>query len=229
MKKNHTTPPLLAAACAALLCLLAPAAEARAQARPPQPHRPPGEGTRSPTHRPISEAPPSIRERQLKMRDMEDELSRPEPVRRPSEEAMAEVAQDYRRIQLVNNQMMGKVMPAAAPDYKLIEESAGEIRKIAERLRHNLMLPEPAAAPTGPAEAGKAAAPAAAETAEQLKKALLLLDRSLMSFVRSPLFQNTEVLDAEVAAKASRDLADVIARSRLAAADAERLRKKARD
>ena len=228
MKKDHTAPPLLAAACAALFCLLAPAAEARAQARPPQPHRPPGEGTQSPTHRPISEAPPSIRERQLKMRDMESEMSRPEPVRRPSEEAMAEVAQDYRRIQLVNNKMMGKVMPAAAPDYRLVEESAGEIRKIAERLRHNLMLPEPAAEPAGAGKAAPAAA-APAETAEQLKKALLLLDRSLMSFVRSPLFQNTEVLDAGAATKASRDLADVIARSRLAAADAERLRKKGQE
>jgi len=47
-----------------------------------------------------------------------------------------------------------------------------------------------------------------------------------MEFVESPLFQNTGVMDAGAAAKASRDLEEVIERSRRAGKDAEQLAKK---
>ncbi|MDQ3803145.1 MAG: hypothetical protein M3416_04750, partial [Acidobacteriota bacterium] len=163
--------------------------------------------------------PPSIREREIIMREMEKEAnSAPRP--KPAELALAEIAEDYKRLQLVNNEMMAAVIRAPAPDYKLVAEATAEIRERAERLRGNLKLPEPDA----DAEARPEPRPAA--DAAGLKAALLALDRSIMSFVGSPLFKNTDVIDAGAAAKASRDLADVIERSRLAGKDAARLGKK---
>ena len=216
MKSQHKVLLPTAAACAALLsfALCAPPA-ARAQGRQPQPHHAPG-----PAKPDTIPRAPSVRERQMVIDEMSRGMGK-EPAPRKSEELrMEEIAEDYRDIQQVNNKMMAAVMRAAAPDYDLINKSAADIRRRAERLRENLALPAPESKGEAKAE------PKPAEDVKGMKAALLALDRSLMSFVRSPLFKNTDVLDAEAAAKASRDLADVIERSRLAAKDAEKLGKK---
>jgi len=147
-------------------------------------------------------------------------LGKGAPPRKSEELRMAEIAEDYRDLQQVNNRMMAAVMRATAPDYKLVAGSVADIRRRAERLRENLALPVPEP------KDEKRPEPKAAEDAAGMKAALLALDRSIMSFVRSPLFKNTDVLDAEAAARAGRDLADVIERSRLAERDAEKLAKK---
>jgi len=216
MKPRPTTP--LPPAALLLLCLLAPTA-AFAQARDPQPHRPPPATTPNPIPR-----APSLRERQMIMDEMSREMGKGPAPRKSEELRMTEIAEDYRGLQQVNNRMMAAVMrPGAAPDYKLIAGSAADIRRRAERLRENLALPAPGEKPEG------RPGPKPAEDAGGMKAALLALDRSIMSFVRSPLFKNTDVMDAEAATRAGRDLADVIERSRLAAKDAERLGKKGRD
>lgn len=221
MKRRHAATPPLAAACAALALLLlaspghAPAAQGRGRTGGSPPPRPPGSSRDSP-----GTQAPSIRERQLIMDEMEKEAGKAPPPK-GVELALAEIAEDFRRLQLVNNSMMSAVAEAPAPDYKLIAEATGEIRRRAERLRANLKLP---AANEG--EAGGRPAPEAAETAAQVKEALFALDRSIMDFVDSPLFRNPNVVDAGAAARASRDLADVIERSRRVGKDAERLAKK---
>lgn len=224
MKPQPTSPLPAAAACAALL-LFFPAAPpaARAQTRQPQAHHAP------PPAKPDSgPRPPSVRERQLMMDEMGREMGKGAPPRKAEELRMAEIAEDYRDLQQVNNKMLGAVMRrAAVPDYKLIAGSLADIRRRAERLRENLALPAPEETPGGEAEGRQAPKPA--EDAAAMKAALLALDRSIMSFVRSPLFKNTDLLDAEAASKAGRDLADVIERCRLAGRDAERLGKKARE
>ena len=136
---------------------------------------------------------------------------------------MTEIAEDYRDLQQVNNRMMASAMRAAEPDFKLVSDSLADIRRRAERLRENLALPAPGE------KDEKRPEPKPFEDAAGMKAALLALDRSIMSFVRSPLFQNTAVLDAEAASKAARDLADVIERSSLASKDAEKLAKKDKD
>jgi hypothetical protein len=209
--------PLPPAASLLLLCLLAPGA-ALAQARGPQPHRPPP----SPKFDPAPSAP-SIRERQMVMDEMERSAGKGAPPRKSEELRMAEIAEDYRDLQKVNNKMMGAVMRSAAPDYELVAWSVADIRRRAERLRENLSLPAPEA------KFGEQPAQRPAEDAAGMKEALLALDRSIMSFVRSPLFKNTDVMDAEAATKAGRDLADIIERSRLAGKDAERLGKKGKN
>jgi hypothetical protein len=161
------------------------------------------------------------------MDEMSREMGKGAPPRKSEELRMSEIAEDYRDLQQVNNRMMAAVMRAAEPDYRLVAGSVADIRKRAERLRENLALPAPKAKDEG--KPGAKPEPKPAEDAAGMKAALLALDRSIMSFVRSPLFKNTDVLDAEAAAKAGRDLDDVIERSLLAGKDAERLGKKGKN
>ncbi len=163
--------------------------------------------------------PPSIRERSARMEEMEREAARP---RTPEEEtlALAEVAEDFKHIQLVNNKMMAATMSAAAPDFGNIAVKTDEIRKRAIRIRRNLQLPKLDAA-----EAIKESELKRANDARQLKAALLELDTCIMNFIRNPIFANPDVISAESAAKVKLDLEKIIVRSRLINRDAEQLKK----
>ena len=218
MQSNRATPSPTPAALAPLafaLLLLAPAQSARAQSSGGHQPRPPT----SPAAPARETRPPSIREREIIMSEMEKEAAKPAAAKRP-ELPLAQIAEDFERIQVVNNRMMGAVMREASPDYGLISEATAEIRKRAARLKSNLQLPEPEKK-----EAGKGAEYRRPEDAAQMKAALLLLDRALMSFVRNPAFKNPDVVDAGEGARARRDLEDVIELSRLIGKDAERLSK----
>jgi len=182
-----------------------------AQGQPPQTPQPP------PDFPNTTPRPPSIRERQIVMDEMTREAGKAPP-RRSEELRMTEISEDYRELQEVNNKMMSAVMRTAQPDFDLIVKSVSEIRRRAERLRQNLALPAP--------ELEQKTAPKSVEDTPAMKRSLLALDRSIVSFVSSPLFKNTDVLDAEAATKTARDLAEVIELSGRAAKDAERLRKK---
>lgn len=163
--------------------------------------------------------PPSIRERQARMHEMEREAAKPR-TREEETLALAEVAEDFKRIQLINNRMMGATMSAAAPDYGSIAGTTGEIRKRAIRIRKNLQLPNVDAE-----EAAKESEHKRAQDAAQMKAALLSLDTCIMSFIQNPIFRNPDVIDVEQAAKARRDLERIIGRSHLISKDAEKLRK----
>ena len=81
-------------------------------------------GQPAPTGPPPSSAPPaaSIRERQFKMDEMEREAAKP---RAPEEErlALAQIAEDFRRIQVINNRMMSAAMFTPTPDYGNIADT----------------------------------------------------------------------------------------------------------
>lgn len=217
MKQQYAWTLPSAAACGALLCLsLSATPAAHAQRRDSQDHAPP-----PPIKSDSVPRPPSVRERQFIMEEMAREASKGAPPRKSEELRLSEIAEDYRDLQQVNNRMMGAAMRAAEPDYKSVAGSLADIRRRAERLRENLVLP----APSEQEVKDEKPEPKPAEDAAALKAALLKLDRSIMSFVSSPLFKNTDVLDTEAAAKAARDLDAVIELSRLLNKDAERLSK----
>jgi hypothetical protein len=115
-----------------------------------------------------------------------------------------ELKNDYRKLQVVNNDLMKRVFKPSGTEpitEKEIRSSLGEIKKLAERLRANFGLPK--------IETEEAAIDLA------LKPGLLQLDKAVMSFVDNPLLQQPRVYDAELASQAGRDLTDV---SRLAGA-----------
>jgi len=194
-----------------IVACLAPAAVA-AQTEHRRPAGRPVAGTNtSPSRK------PSIRERQLIMDEMAREASRP----RSTDEkriALVQIAEDFQQIQIVNNKMMGAAMKAATLDYGHIASATGEIKKRASRIKSNLELPkaEPDAAKTTQEYKPVVDAPG-------MKAALLSLDKSIMSFVESPIFQNPNVIDMEHTSKAMRDLDIIIESSRLISKDAERL------
>jgi hypothetical protein len=207
-----------AAACAALLLVLLGAAPA-ARAQSSGGHRPRPAGT-APAPAPQTHGP-SIRERQIVMAEMEKEAAKPADERKPAL-PLEQIAEDFERIQAVNNRMMAAVMRAESPDYRLVSDSTAEIRKRAARLKTNLPLPEPEEK-----EGEKAAEYKSPEDVAQLKATLLRLDGALMSFVKSPVFKNPDVVNADDAARARRDLEEVIELSRLLNKDAGRLSKSA--
>jgi hypothetical protein len=116
------------------------------------------------------------------------------------EKQLAQIAlrNDFRKLQLVNNQLMVRMFAPTATEkmtQKEIRSSLGEIKKVAERLRSNFGFPK--------VEADE---PVANLT---LEPGLLQLDKAVMSFVENPLFQQPRVYDTELATRAGRDLCEV--------------------
>ena len=83
---------------------------------------------------------PSARERDLMNRELG--LRNLERVDRRSPEerrlAMAKIKEDFKQIQVLNNDVMRSLASGQTPDYKLIVKATDEIRKCALRLKTNL-------------------------------------------------------------------------------------------
>ena len=179
----------------------------------------------TPTSRtPPPQPPPGLGAWEFKVPHMEREAAaRP----RTSEEeklALAQIAEDYQRIQLINNRMMSSAMSRAVPDFKEISETTAEIKRRANRMRDNLRLPAPEKS-----ESVKATTPLQVNDPAQMKSALLDLDRSIMNFIKNPIFRNTSVVELEEAMKASRDLTTIIESSQVLSKEARKLSKSPND
>ena len=193
-----------------ILCLLLLAANAQAQRTPnaPGPVRPPEE-TR----------PASIEERQMKMMEMERWAREP---RSEAEQklAWAQIAQDYREIQIVNNKMMSTSMPIPEPNFLTIARTLEEIQKRAARLKDNLRLAESKEKP-------KPEKYKPAQNNKELKTHLSALDDSIMRLIKNPIFKEPDVVNVDESAKARGELEFIIATSQLIRKDADRLHKSA--
>jgi hypothetical protein len=119
--------------------------------------------------------------------------------------ALAQIKEDFERMQVVNNEMMRAVVKSDAIDYKLVSASLDEINKCAKRLKENLKMQDYEAKEAGDGRAASVA---------DVKASLSTLDDFIMSFVQSPIFQNTQVIDTNHRARAGNDLANIIGVSR---------------
>ena len=131
----------------------------------------------------------------------------------PREKLLAQVAvrKDFRKLQVVNNDLMKRVFKPANTQpitEKEIRSRLGEIKKLAERLRESFALPK--------IEAEEPANNLA------LRPGLLQLDEAIIRFVDNPSFKELRVYDAVLASQAAKDLNEV---TRLA----EALRKLTKD
>lgn len=185
-------------------------------ARPPSPVVPAG-GARTSE---ITD-PPSILERQYKMRAMEIEASRPPLSPEKKRLALAQIADDYAQIQVINNKMMSAAMSARVPNYGKIAETTSEIGKRASRIKMNLPLPDDDSDDQG----AKVAVYKSVVDPASLKASLLWLDGRIMSFVNNPIFQNTTVVEVGEAARAKRDLNTIVEISSRIAKDTKKLSK----
>ncbi|HEX8776303.1 MAG TPA: hypothetical protein VF735_22220 [Pyrinomonadaceae bacterium] len=129
--------------------------------------------------------------------------------------------QDFDRIQVLNRELINTASAEAAAslDYKSLTDMASEIRKRARRLKDNISLPpSDDAQETLEKRAGEI-------SREEMKGALLTLSKRIVSFTTNPLFQTTNVIDARLGAKASRDLDVIVELSAQIKKSAEKLGK----
>jgi hypothetical protein len=109
--------------------------------------------------------------------------------------------EDFKAIQNINNKMLAEVYATEAIDYERTAAAIAQINTKAIRLKNNLSLPDPKDVKKkdltvpGPKE---------------FKSALLVMDRSIMSFVTNPIFKERNVMEVESATQASQDLDNII-------------------
>lgn len=198
-------PILLVARTAASVALVAVACASAAQGR---------QGART------SSIDRLLRERQRSIygRAMEDDLRRPEARAEEERLALAQIKEDYVRLQVVNKDLSKAASRPEALDLKEVSKSTAEMRKRAERLLENLALPEMQEEP------GRSR-PNDIEREEQLKASLLALGQLVERFVHNPIFREVNVIDAQASARARRDLRAIIAISERLKRDSEKLDK----
>lgn len=192
-----------------------------------------GERGQRQVYRGLSDRNRELLHREMEMNDMIKDANRPAPeVRRRL--AMSQIAEDFKRIQIINNDMMLAVTSNTTIDYKRISDVTGEIRKRAMRLKENLLLPQPEAS----AQQNLKHVPlrnslsmldelmSGAPDNGQMKTSLNTLDNLIMGFVNNPVFKNSgTVVDARMSAKANRDLENIIELSNVIRKSAERVSK----
>lgn len=169
------------------------------------------------------------RDREMREADLSEReflLRNMEPDRRPAEKpsprlALAQLREDFLRIQVLDNDLARAASRGDALDPKFVSKSAAEIRKLAARLRDNLMLPAPAV--EGGRDEAKAAPPPA-----QLGTALSALDGLILKFVDDVASKGVYLLDAQSSAKARHELEAIIELSAQVRKESERLGKSTR-
>jgi hypothetical protein len=157
----------------------------------------------------------SMRDQVLKIERVErdrDLLQKPLLAKKDDDPArlvvLKQIREDFKNIQAVNNTMMANAWAREELDYGYISDSISQIKSKATRLRTNLALPK---AKDGDEKDGdEKQLNVAPEGVKEFRAALLLLDKSIMSFVTNPLFQNANVVEVKLAAKASHDLKVII-------------------
>jgi hypothetical protein len=146
-------------------------------------------------------APAQVKQIERENSARENEAMAPTRKRDPNE-VMAEVNEDLLKLKELND---GISTHAAATNqtlnYKSIVENVTETKKRSTRLKTNLALPQD--------EKNKSADFKDAEKGE-LQPALAALNKLLDSFLHNPIFSDAGAIDMQLAAKARRDLDDII-------------------
>jgi hypothetical protein len=135
--------------------------------------------------------------------------------------ALAEIREDFLRLQVVNNDLARAVAGGGQLDFKLVAKSASEIKKRAERLKLNLALPEAAEGEKPPAS------PAPADP-EQLRVALSRLDGIVLRFTNALHAKGVKSFDAQSSARLRLDLEAIIGLSVRVKKGSEKLAEAAR-
>ncbi len=162
------------------------------------------------------------REREARQREELRQSLGKRPVRaanlRYVQAVIAQVKQDFERLQLARNKIVRSAVTGNSLDYKLVSELTGEIKKRASRLEGNLALPEIE-------RREKRGRNVERLDEAQVRLALLTLCHRIESFVTSPLFETPGVIDVQHSTKASSDLAIILELSASLRKSAERLNK----
>jgi hypothetical protein len=160
-----------------------------------------------------------LREMEIKRR--EGAINAPRAETPPIAARCERCKEDFRRLQLANNEMMRTIFSDKPPDsidYQHISKATTEIKKRASRLKSELHLPEPERAEERPEIKG-------ISNDAQLKASLLALDKLIIGFVTNPIFRSLGTLDARQGIKVRQDLARIIELSQSIKLSAEKMEK----
>ncbi|HXD30845.1 MAG TPA: hypothetical protein VN643_07005 [Pyrinomonadaceae bacterium] len=137
------------------------------------------------------------------LRMLSEQARKPEKRRRDPQQSLAQIQEDYTKLQIVNRDLGRAAIKADALDLRFVTKSAADLGKYAQRLNENLALPQPD--------------PVAEDTGtdliasrELMKPAILKLVRLTFRFVDNPFFKEASVIDTQQTTAARRDLEEVI-------------------
>jgi NAD(P)-dependent dehydrogenase (short-subunit alcohol dehydrogenase family) len=132
--------------------------------------------------------------------------------------AAEQVRQDFKRIQVLRNNLARHLTSEGPLDYKTIADTAGELNKRANRLRTHL-------APQTSGGRDERPRSQIELDGELMRAAIITLCRRIDSFTRNPVFKVLDVIDVEQSSKAGGDLQGIIRLSARIKEDAERVNK----
>ncbi|HYO92278.1 MAG TPA: hypothetical protein VEQ40_11605 [Pyrinomonadaceae bacterium] len=141
--------------------------------------------------------------REFRLRTVERDVAKTQVNQQRLKAAIDLVKQDFKRIQIVRNEMVDDLVTQKPLDYKLIAERAGEINKRAHRLKTFLMQPVSE-------EQEKETKPAIEYKHEEIKGALVKLCNTIYKFTENPILKTPDVVDVEQSTKAGGDLLSII-------------------
>ena len=130
--------------------------------------------------------------------------------------AVAQIREDFLRLQVTNNELARAVSGGRQLDLKLVAKSASEIKKRAERLKLNLALPEADGSEKVPASSPPA-------DPEQLRVALSRLDGIVLRFTNALYAKGVGRFDAQSSARLRLDLEAIIGLSERVKKGSEKL------
>ena len=197
---------------AAGLCLLTSLAGVASARQPGRVTGAPVPGTASPKQQGIES---QGREAMLRGAEI---LSRPAEDRRGVQSAVEQLRQDFKRIQVLRNDLARQLESDGALDYKVIADTAAELNKRASRLGSHLMPQTPG----GHEEKSRSQIEL---DGALLKSALVTLCQRIDSFTGNPIFKVLDVVDVEQATRAGGDLRGIIRLSARVKDGAERMNK----
>jgi len=176
----------------------------------------------SPAERQRGITDPELEKRQQDLRLLDKTINAREITktikRRDPKVVTAEIAEDFARIQVVNNDLGEAVSGSAPLNLAFVVKSTAELVERTKRLGENLGHPEPE-------KGNKPPKLEPITDVEQLKHALATLDKLISEFTHNPLFTDASTRDAELWIKARRDLAEITVLSEHIKKNAEELSK----
>lgn len=158
------------------------------------------------------------KQREMQLRNLEAE-TKPHANEKAIKAALDQLNQDFKRIQIIRNDIAHAVKVEGVLDYKRVSDQAAEVKKRALRMQSYLAL-------RGAGADAKDQSEQVEYDDEQIKDALVRLCRRIDSFVANPKFTSPLVADVGATASANRDLREIIALSGGIRNSAERLGQK---
>ncbi len=158
-------------------------------------------------------------QREMQLRNLETRAKRSDE--KAVKSAVGQLNQDFKRIQVLRNDIAHALKTRDTLDYKSISDQTAEVKKRALRMQNYLALRDPGTQPRNRAEQVE-------YDDKQIKEALVRLCKRIDSFVANPKFTTLLVTDIRETASVSRDLQEIIALSVSIKGSAENLNQKHR-